>query len=89
MVEIKDPKSKKYDRQIRIWGAHGQAALESAKICLLNCGPTGSETLKNLVLGIDKLLQPFRKHSEVDCPLEPLYCARWHCRLHHRRRLQG
>lgn len=52
MVEIKDPKSKKYDRQIRIWGAHGQAALESAKICLLNCGPTGSETLKNLVLGM-------------------------------------
>ena len=43
--------AKKYDRQLRIWGAHGQAALESASICLLNCGPTGSETLKNLVLG--------------------------------------
>ena len=25
--------------------------LEKASICLLNCGPTGSETLKNLVLG--------------------------------------
>ena len=44
-------KSKKYDRQLRIWGAHGQQALESTRICLLNCSPTGSETLKNLVLG--------------------------------------
>ncbi|KAK4758946.1 hypothetical protein SAY87_020247 [Trapa incisa] len=41
----------KYDRQLRIWGEQGQAALEEANICLLNCGPTGSETLKNLVLG--------------------------------------
>ena len=46
-----DSNSKKYDRQLRTWGAHGQALLESAKICLLRCGPTGSETLKNLVLG--------------------------------------
>ncbi|XP_077243660.1 NEDD8-activating enzyme E1 regulatory subunit AXR1-like [Tasmannia lanceolata] len=42
-----EPKNK-YDRQLRIWGEQGQAAL--ASICLLNCGPTGSETLKNLVL---------------------------------------
>nr|XP_029120897.1 NEDD8-activating enzyme E1 regulatory subunit AXR1 isoform X2 [Elaeis guineensis] len=41
----------KYDRQLRIWGEQGQAALEKASICLLNCGPTGSEALKNLVLG--------------------------------------
>ncbi|WJX49919.1 NEDD8-activating enzyme E1 regulatory subunit axr1, variant 2 [Trifolium repens] len=41
----------KYDRQLRIWGEQGQAALEKSNICLLNCGPTGSETLKNLVLG--------------------------------------
>ncbi|ERN17375.1 NEDD8-activating enzyme E1 regulatory subunit AXR1 isoform X2 [Amborella trichopoda] len=45
-----EPKSK-YDRQLRIWGEQGQEALEKASICLLNCGPTGSETLKNLVLG--------------------------------------
>ncbi|KAK6252057.1 hypothetical protein QUC31_013777 [Theobroma cacao] len=45
-----EPKTK-YDRQLRIWGEQGQAALEKASICLLNCGPTGSETLKNLVLG--------------------------------------
>ncbi|KAL0916902.1 hypothetical protein M5K25_014455 [Dendrobium thyrsiflorum] len=41
----------KYDRQLRIWGDQGQTALEKASICLLNCGPTGSEALKNLVLG--------------------------------------
>ncbi|KAI3966741.1 hypothetical protein MKW92_038738 [Papaver armeniacum] len=45
-----EPKTK-YDRQIRIWGEQGQTALEKASICLLNCGPTGSEALKNLVLG--------------------------------------
>lgn len=44
-------KAKRYDRQIRIWGAEGQARLESARVALLNCGPTGSEALKNLVLG--------------------------------------
>ncbi|XP_037444149.1 NEDD8-activating enzyme E1 regulatory subunit AXR1-like isoform X4 [Triticum dicoccoides] len=45
-----EPKTK-YDRQLRIWGDQGQAALEKASICLLNCGPTGTEALKNLVLG--------------------------------------
>ncbi|XP_048621748.1 NEDD8-activating enzyme E1 regulatory subunit AXR1-like isoform X4 [Brassica napus] len=34
-----------------IWGKVGRAGLEEASICLLNCGPTGSEALKNLVLG--------------------------------------
>ncbi|KAF3571740.1 hypothetical protein F2Q69_00063793 [Brassica cretica] len=47
---MSEPKTK-YDRQLRIWGELGQAALEEASICLLNCGPTGSEALKNLVLG--------------------------------------
>ncbi|KAL9273757.1 NEDD8-activating enzyme E1 regulatory subunit AXL-like protein [Drosera capensis] len=47
MAELKT----KYDRQLRIWAEQGQAALEKASICLLNCGPTGAETLKNLVLG--------------------------------------
>ncbi|KAG2424108.1 hypothetical protein HXX76_014782 [Chlamydomonas incerta] len=51
MAPVADPKSKRYDRQLRIWGTHGQQRLESCCICLLNCGPTGSETLKNLVLG--------------------------------------
>ena len=44
-------KQKRYDRQIRIWGAEGQQRLEKSRVALLNCSPTGSETLKNLVLG--------------------------------------
>ncbi|KAG8098776.1 hypothetical protein GUJ93_ZPchr0013g35691 [Zizania palustris] len=49
-VAVAEPKTK-YDRQLRIWGDQGQAALENASICLLTCGPTGTEALKNLVLG--------------------------------------
>lgn len=36
---------------VRIWGEHGQARLSQARVCLLNAGPTGTEALKNLVLG--------------------------------------
>jgi len=43
-------KEKKYDRQMRLWGGHGQEALETAHICVVGSGPTASETLKNLVL---------------------------------------
>lgn len=42
---------KKYDRQIRIWGTHGQECLQNASICVLNAGACGAEVLKNLVLG--------------------------------------
>jgi len=48
-------KEKKYDRQLRLWGQAGQSAVENAHICLLNAGPCGTETMKNLVLpGIGK-----------------------------------
>lgn len=45
-------KQKKYDRQLRLWAASGQQALEDAHILLVNSGPgvVGVETLKNLVL---------------------------------------
>ena len=45
-------KEKKYDRQLRLWAANGQAALENAKVLLLNSGSgvVGIETLKNLIL---------------------------------------
>ncbi|KAK5006886.1 hypothetical protein LTR16_008667 [Cryomyces antarcticus] len=32
-------KEKKYDRQLRLWAASGQAALEDAHILLINSGP--------------------------------------------------
>ncbi|KAF3350517.1 hypothetical protein VD0002_g2466 [Verticillium dahliae] len=50
-------KERKYDRQLRLWAASGQAALESSHILLVNSssGTMGVETLKNLVLpGIGK-----------------------------------
>lgn len=40
MVAPRNANDKRYDRQLRIWGAHGQAALESARVCLLNAGTT-------------------------------------------------
>ncbi|KAF2239975.1 hypothetical protein EV356DRAFT_438073 [Viridothelium virens] len=45
-------KEKKYDRQLRLWAASGQAALEEAHILLINSGTgtVGVEALKNLVL---------------------------------------
>lgn len=45
-------KEKKYDRQLRLWAASGQLALENAHILLLNSSPgiVGVETLKNLIL---------------------------------------
>lgn len=46
-----DPPSLCARRQLRIWGEAGQAKLEEANVCLLNCGPTGAEALKNMVLG--------------------------------------
>ncbi|KAJ3214764.1 NEDD8-activating enzyme E1 regulatory subunit [Dinochytrium kinnereticum] len=52
-MEGKVDKSQKYDRQLRqesLWQAHGQHALETARVCLLNGTATGTEILKNLVL---------------------------------------
>ncbi|KDR22868.1 NEDD8-activating enzyme E1 regulatory subunit [Zootermopsis nevadensis] len=43
-------KSKKYDRQLRLWGDNGQSALESAQVCLINATGIGTEILKSLVL---------------------------------------
>ena len=52
-------KERKYDRQLRLWAASGQSALESAHVLLVNSstGTVGTETLKNLVLpGLSALL---------------------------------
>ncbi|KAL5627919.1 hypothetical protein BROUX41_002667 [Berkeleyomyces rouxiae] len=45
-------KERKYDRQLRLWAASGQAALENARVLLFNSGggTAGVEALKNLVL---------------------------------------
>lgn len=43
-------KNKQYDRQLRLWGDHGQAALENGHICLINGTGLGTEILKSIVL---------------------------------------
>ncbi|XP_018015689.1 NEDD8-activating enzyme E1 regulatory subunit [Hyalella azteca] len=61
-------KTKKYDRQLRLWGDHGQALLEAAHVCLCgssaamssqglgSSGVLGAEVLRSLVLpGIGKV----------------------------------
>ncbi|KAL1918633.1 uncharacterized protein VTP21DRAFT_2655 [Calcarisporiella thermophila] len=45
-----DHKTQKYDRQLRLWAANGQAMLEQSKVCLINGTATGAEALKNLIL---------------------------------------
>lgn len=49
-MSVLSAKDKRYDRQLRLWGDHGQAALEAARVCLLNASATGTEILKNLIL---------------------------------------
>lgn len=43
--------SKRYDRQLRVWGPQGQEALGRTSVAVLGSGPAASEALKNLVLG--------------------------------------
>jgi len=42
--------AKKYDRQMRLWGAHGQKLLETGKIAMLGSNVAAAEILKNCVL---------------------------------------
>lgn len=52
LLQKPSEKEKKYDRQLRLWAAAGQAALEDSRLLLINAGAgaVGAETLKNLVL---------------------------------------
>lgn len=45
-----EARQQKYDRQLRIWGDHGQQFLESSSVCLVTADASGTEALKNLVL---------------------------------------
>lgn len=40
----------RYDRQIRLWGKHGQNRCSSSKVCLINANSLGTEILKSLCL---------------------------------------
>ena len=40
----------RYDRQLRLWGAHGQRKLSQASICCFGSSAVACEVLKNLIL---------------------------------------
>ncbi|CAF0807938.1 unnamed protein product [Adineta steineri] len=45
-----DTKQIQYDRQLRLWGDHGQKSLEVGRVCLIGANALGTEILKALVL---------------------------------------
>ncbi|GHJ85507.1 hypothetical protein NliqN6_1909 [Naganishia liquefaciens] len=45
-----DEKTRRYDRQLRLWASAGQKSLEQARILLIGADATGCQSLKNLVL---------------------------------------
>ncbi|KAF8273387.1 hypothetical protein EI94DRAFT_1715778 [Lactarius quietus] len=47
---LPDSKTRRYDRQLRLWAATGQAALESARVLVIGSNATATSILKNLVL---------------------------------------
>ncbi|KNZ79684.1 NEDD8-activating enzyme E1 regulatory subunit, partial [Termitomyces sp. J132] len=50
-----DSKTRRYDRQLRLWAASGQSALENAHLLVISGSATSTSILKNLVLpGIGK-----------------------------------
>lgn len=40
----------RYDRQVRLWGEHGQTKFSNSKVCLISCDSLGLEILKGLCL---------------------------------------
>ena len=45
-----DSKTRRYDRQLRLWASSGQTALENARVLVLGADATSTAVLKNLVL---------------------------------------
>ncbi|KIJ56458.1 hypothetical protein M422DRAFT_239673 [Sphaerobolus stellatus SS14] len=45
-----DAKTRRYDRQLRLWASSGQSALESSRILVIGGSATSTSILKNLVL---------------------------------------
>ncbi|KAK7039482.1 NEDD8-activating enzyme E1 regulatory subunit [Favolaschia claudopus] len=45
-----DSKTRRYDRQLRLWAASGQSALENSRLLVISASATSTSVLKNLVL---------------------------------------
>lgn len=68
----------RYDRQIRLWGVHGQDKCSSSKICLINANALGVEILRGLCLagiGSFTILDSHKLAPEdVGCSFLPHSC---------------
>lgn len=68
----------RYDRQIRLWGQHGQRKCSNSKICLINANSLGTEVLKGLCLagiGSFTILDSHKLAPEdVGCNFIPQSC---------------
>lgn len=47
---LEQDNTERYDRQIRLWGRHGQNKCSNAKVCLINVDSLGTEILRGLCL---------------------------------------
>lgn len=68
----------RYDRQIRLWGQHGQFKCSNAKICLINANSLGTEILKGLCLAGICSFSILDSHKllpeDIDCNFIPESC---------------
>jgi hypothetical protein len=59
----------RYDRQLRLWGDHGQVALEKARVCMIGATATATEILKSLGQARNMFSRIFRlRHYESFTP---------------------
>lgn len=79
LLKDMDPDNiERYDRQIRLWGHHGQSKCANSKICLINANSLGTEILKGLCLagvGSFTILDSHKMTPEdVGCNFLPHSC---------------
>lgn len=69
----------RYDRQIRLWGQHGQNRCSNARVCLINADSLGTEVLRGLCLagiGAFTILDSHKLAQEdVGCLFLPQNCT--------------
>ena len=58
--EASEAKRRRYDRQLRLWGAHGQEAMEECSVCLLNGSAVGTGRSRTSAPG-DRLVHRRRR----------------------------
>ncbi|SCU78007.1 LAFA_0A04412g1_1 [Lachancea sp. 'fantastica'] len=65
----------KFDRQVRIWGTHGQHIIQTSHVCVIGSSPVACEIVKNLALpGIGRLtMVAVNSTDSTDSPNEQFW----------------